>query len=154
VFGDHGEAFGQHAGNYGHTFFLYDENVRVPFLIAAPEIVEQQRSRTTVSLVDAAPTILDVLGFPKAPQYQGQSALGAEPRMALFFTDYSLGLLGLRDGPWKYVHDLDSGRAKLFDLDKDRAESVNLASSHTPRVQSYQRTLHAWSAAQKQLIIP
>jgi len=23
VYGDHGEAFGQHEGNYGHTFFLY-----------------------------------------------------------------------------------------------------------------------------------
>ncbi len=67
VLGDHGEAFGQHAGNYGHTFFLYDENVRVPFLIAVPGIVEQQRSRHTVSLVDTAPTILDALGLPSAP---------------------------------------------------------------------------------------
>jgi arylsulfatase A-like enzyme len=154
VLGDHGEAFGQHAGNYGHTFFLYDENVRVPFLIAAPGIVEPQRSRTTVSLVDTAPTILDVLGLPTAPTYQGQSALAAEPRMALFFTDYSLGLLGLRDGRWKYVYELESGRAKLFDLDEDPAESVNLASRHMSRVLSYQRTLHGWSAAQKQLIAP
>jgi hypothetical protein len=72
--------------------------------------------------------------------------------MALFFTDYSLGLLGLRDGRWKYVYELESGRAKLFDLEEDRAELVNLASRHTPRVLSYQRTLRGWSAAQKQLI--
>ena len=30
IYGDHGEAFHQHEGNYGHTFFLYDENVHVP----------------------------------------------------------------------------------------------------------------------------
>jgi arylsulfatase A-like enzyme len=152
VLGDHGEAFGQHAGNYGHTFFLYDENVRVPFLIAAAGIVEPQRSRTTVSLVDTAPTILDVLGLPIAPTYQGKSAFVTEPRMALFFTDYSLGLLGLRDGRWKYVYELESGREKLFDLDQDRAESVNLVSRHPARALSYQRTLRGWSAAQKQLI--
>src|SRR5262245_3068313 len=39
IFGDHGEAFGQHKGNYAHTFFIYDENVRVPLLIAAPGLV-------------------------------------------------------------------------------------------------------------------
>src|SRR5690606_18550312 len=31
VYGDHGQAFGQHPGNVGHTFYLYEENVRVPF---------------------------------------------------------------------------------------------------------------------------
>src|SRR5262249_24869608 len=28
LLGDHGEAFGQHEGNYGHTLFVYEENVR------------------------------------------------------------------------------------------------------------------------------
>ena len=36
IYGDHGEAFGQHEGNYGHTLFLYEENIRVPLLIAMP----------------------------------------------------------------------------------------------------------------------
>ena len=27
IYGDHGEAFGQHEGNRGHTLFIYDENV-------------------------------------------------------------------------------------------------------------------------------
>ena len=34
VFGDHGEAFGQHPGNFGHTQFIYEENVRVPLIVA------------------------------------------------------------------------------------------------------------------------
>src|SRR5439155_26711168 len=67
VFGDHGEAFGQHDGNYGHTFFVYDENVHVPFLVAAPGLLEgQTRSRRVVSLVDTAPTVLDLIGV-RAP---------------------------------------------------------------------------------------
>ncbi|PYT23584.1 MAG: hypothetical protein DMG57_31510 [Acidobacteria bacterium] len=54
VLGDHGEAFGEHDGNYGHTFQLYDENVRVPFLVAAPGLVPQQiRSHQVVSLASS-----------------------------------------------------------------------------------------------------
>src|SRR5262249_17783635 len=65
VFGDHGEAFGQHEGNFGHTFQLYDENVHVPFLVAAPGhpgLKTPGRSTRIVSLVDIAPTLLDLLG--------------------------------------------------------------------------------------------
>jgi membrane-anchored protein YejM (alkaline phosphatase superfamily) len=56
VLGDHGEAFGQHEGNYGHAFHVYEENVHVPFLIAAPELVPSEiRTRQMVSLIDTAP---------------------------------------------------------------------------------------------------
>jgi hypothetical protein len=154
VLGDHGEAFGQHDGNYGHTFFLYDENVRVPFLIVAPGIVDrQQRSRTTLSLVDTAPTILDLLGIAHPAEYQGQSALASCSRMALFFTDYSLPLVGLRDGRWKFVHELASGRSKLFDVDRDSDERTDVSSMQASRVAAYERALRAWSAAQKSYLI-
>lgn len=150
VLGDHGEAFGQHAGNYGHTFFLYDENVRVPFLVAAPGLLRHaQRSRTTVSLMDTAPTILDVLGVPVPAEYEGHSALDGRPRMALFFTDYSLGLVGLRDGRWKFVHELETRRSKLFDLTADPGETNDVSSAHAARVAAYARRLRGWSAAQK-----
>ena len=149
VVGDHGEAFGQHAGNYGHTFFLYEENVRVPFIVAAPWMPAQLRSRTIVSLVDTAPTILDLAGLSIPGTYQGHSALENHARMALFFTDYSLGLLGLRDGPWKFVHELDSGRSKLFDLAHDAGEQTDLSARDAARVAAYTKTLRAWSAAQK-----
>jgi len=154
LFGDHGEAFGQHEGNYGHTFFLYEENVRVPFLAALPGRIQgQTRARGVVSLVDVAPTILDLMGLPAAAGYQGRTALDPDPRLALFFTDYSLGLLGLRDGPWKLVHELESGRSKLFDLQKDPRETRDLAASHRERVGWYVERLKSWSAAQRHRVL-
>jgi arylsulfatase A-like enzyme len=150
VLGDHGEALGQHEGNYGHTFFLYEENVRVPFLIAAPgAITRAQRSRTVVSLVDTAPTLLDMLGLPIPREHQGRSALEGQSRMALFFTDYSLGLVGLRDGRWKFIHALESRRSKLFDLVHDPQETNDLRHTHSTRAATYERILRSWSAAQK-----
>jgi hypothetical protein len=148
VFGDHGEAFGQHDGNYGHTFQLYDENVRVPFVIAAPGLVDRQiRVRRIVSLIDTAPTVLDLLGVPAPVAYEGHSMLDATPRRALFFTDYSLTLLGLRDGPRKVIFDAQSRRAKWFDLDRDPDERVDLAGRFTDDTRRYVETLEAWSAA-------
>jgi len=150
VIGDHGEAFGQHEGNYGHTFFLYDENVRVPLVIAAPWAIQRPaRPRKVVSLVDLAPTILDLLGISVPADYQGRSALDGTPRMALFFADYSLGLVGLRDGQWKFVHELGSKRSRLFNLEHNPQETLDISSSHEDRASWYRQHLLDWSAAQK-----
>ncbi len=151
IFGDHGEAFGQHEGNFGHTFFVYDENVRVPFVIAAPGLIrEQTRVRKVVSLVDAAPTILDLAGLSRPDGYQGASMLDPDPRMALFFTDYSLGMLGLRDGRWKFIYELDSHRSKLFDLDRDPRETADVSKQNPERTAWYseavQRPWHRLSS--------
>jgi glucan phosphoethanolaminetransferase (alkaline phosphatase superfamily) len=154
IFGDHGQAFNQHEGNYGHSIFLYDENLRVPYLIAAPGLINKQlRISQTISLIDTAPTIFDLLGLPPPSDYQGRSALEGRPAMALFYTDYSLNLIGLRDGCWKYIHELDSGRSKLFNLCRDATESKDLSAQHPERIAAYREHLKQWSAAQKALIL-
>jgi hypothetical protein len=154
IFGDHGQAFGRHQGNYGHSLFLYEENVHVPYLIAMPGLInEQVRLARTISLIDTAPTILGLLGVPAPADYQGRSALDAQPGMALFYTDYSLSLMGLRDGGWKYIYELNSGRSKLFDLRRDAAELNDLSHLHPERVTAYRSLLTRWGAAQKALIL-
>jgi hypothetical protein len=153
IYGDHGEAFRQHEGNYGHTFFLYDENVHVPFLIAAPGLMHgQERVRKVVSLVDVAPTILDLMGIAPPKNYQGRTMLDAAPRMALFFADYSLGLLGLRDGHWKFVYEIGSGRTRLFDLERDPKEMSDLSAHEAARASWYGQVLRGWCSAQKSYI--
>jgi phosphoglycerol transferase MdoB-like AlkP superfamily enzyme len=148
IFGDHGEAFGQHALNFGHTLFIYDENVRVPYLIAAPGLIrEPLRVRQTASLIDTAPTILDLLGLPPAADFQGSSLLDGSPRMALFFTDYSLGWLGLRDACWKYIYELDARRSKLFDVCRDPGETEDQAAAHRGRTMAYRANLERWIGA-------
>jgi len=150
IYGDHGEAFRQHEGNYGHTFFLYEENIHVPFLIAAPGLLRgQQQVRKVVSLVDTAPTILDLMGIAPPKNYQGRTMLDAAPRMALFFADYSLGLLGLRDGRWKFVYEIGSGRAQLFDLVRDPREMSDVSALEAARGSWYGQVVRGWCNAQK-----
>ena len=150
VFGDHGEAFGEHPGNFAHTLFIQEENVRVPFLIAAPGAIRAPVRVTRIaSVVDAAPTILDLLGLPDQAAHQGASLLGPESRMALFYTDYSLGWLGLADGCWKYLYELDSRRSRLFDVCSDPGEIRDRVAEFPERVTFYRDRVVAWAAAQK-----
>jgi len=147
IAGDHGEAFGQHDGNYGHSLFIYDENVRVPYIIAAPKLIESElRVQRPVSLIDTAPTILELLGLEIPSAYEGHSMLDGVSRMSLFSTDYSLSLFGLRDGCWKYVYEPGVQRSKLFNLCDDAGESRDLTSDNAARVAAYRARLIDWSA--------
>ena len=42
--------------------------------------------------------------------------------MVLFCADYSLGFQGLRNGRWKALHELESGKTSLYDLEVDSDE--------------------------------
>jgi len=145
IFGDHGEAFGQHEGNSGHSFFIWDENIRVPYVIAAPGLIrDQTRVTGGASVIDTAPTILDLLGLPAPASFQGVSLLEPRPRMSLFFTDYSLGFLGVRDGCWKLIFETGGRRSKLYDVCADPGETQDIAASHADRVAAYRAHLEKW----------
>jgi phosphoglycerol transferase MdoB-like AlkP superfamily enzyme len=153
VFGDHGEAFGEHSGNFAHTLFIQEENVRIPLVIAAPGAIEKPvRLSRIASVIDVGPTVLDLLGLPVQPLHQGASLLPADSRVALFYTDYSIGWLGLADGCWKYLYEIDSRRSRLFDVCADPGETVDRGSEHRGRVVAYRDRVIAWAGAQKDLV--
>ena len=150
IYGDHGEAFGEHPGNFAHSLFIHEENVRVPLVIAAAgEITDPIRVSRVASLLDTAPTILDLLGLPAEGAQQGATLLDPDERMALFFTDYATGWLGLTDGCWKYVYQLDTTRSRLFDVCRDPGETHDRAPDAPDRVARYRDRVVAWAAAQK-----
>jgi hypothetical protein len=64
--------------------------------------------------------------------------------MALFFTDYSIGWLGLRDACWKYIYDMDSRRSKLFDVCVDPGERDDKSRAQPERVRIYRSNLEQW----------
>jgi glucan phosphoethanolaminetransferase (alkaline phosphatase superfamily) len=155
IYGDHGEAFGQHKANFGHTFFVYEENVRVPLVIAVPGLIHASiRARHLASLIDLAPTIADIAGLATPTEWQGTSLLNTDSRVALFFTDYSLPLVGVRDGPWKAICEIDGRSGQLFHIESDPAEGNDLAAQHSELIAVYRERAHRWAAAQKALLKP
>lgn len=72
---DHGEEFQEH-GRFLHDQ-LFEECLHVPFVIAHPdEAGSGSVIETRVSLIDLAPTILDLLGLPPMTDAQGESLAG------------------------------------------------------------------------------
>lgn len=69
---DHGEEFFEHGGSF-HGRTLFNECVRVPFILIAPGYMGGRLIDDNVSLLDVAPTLIDLLGLPSEPRFEGQS---------------------------------------------------------------------------------
>jgi len=146
--GDHGEAFGRPPGNVGHSLFLHEPNVRVPLVLAMPGLETQRRRvKRVASVVDIAPTVLDLLGLSLSPQHEGVSLLQPRERMALFQTDYARGWLGLRDRCWKAIVDVETHRVQLYDVCADPRETKDLAGERPDLADAYRDRLERWAAA-------
>ena len=142
VFGDHGEAFREHEGNVAHALFLYEENVHVPLFFALPGGgLPSRRTHALASLLDLAPSTLDLAGLAVPESHEGRSlARGGSPAVR-FFTEQGVRRAGLRAGRHKFLLDEDTGRAQLFDLDADPAERRDLAAAHPDLLARYRACL-------------
>lgn len=133
--GDHGEGLGDH-GEKTHGLFLYDECLRVPWIVKLPASAGARGVRIAqqATLTDAAPTLaglsqlepLDGDGISLAPWLAGGRA--AEPRWTFHDTQYPLTynwspLFAIRGPEWKYVH---APRPELYNLAEDPGETRNL----------------------------
>lgn len=140
VIADHGEAFGEH-GFWTHGI-LYQEQLRVPLVLAGPGVARGAVVPDVVRLVDLAPTLLEHFGLDASgcdgvsfrARLDGSSAGADEPpeiyaevhhaaqdRLRRETEMYSLAL-----GPWKYIHRPVSGAHELYDLARDPGELENL----------------------------
>jgi choline-sulfatase len=69
---DHDEAFGDHAA-FGHGNSLYEEQIHVPLLVLLPGQSTGRIVDEPVSLVDVAPTLLDLAGIAVPASFEGRS---------------------------------------------------------------------------------
>jgi arylsulfatase A-like enzyme len=69
---DHGEEFGEHGGT-GHGRTLHREVLQVPLIVSAPGLLGAVRVASPASLLDVAPTILELLGLAADPEHRGVS---------------------------------------------------------------------------------
>ena len=154
ITGDHSEAFGEH-GQPFHSSDLYNSQIRVPLIVAGPS-VPATRVHEPVSLVDLAPTILELAGFvaPAFPQMDGRSLadllVGARHPDPEAGGAYAVTIEDryVRDrrsalvrGRWKLIHQL--GRWELYDLRTDPNEMRDLARGDPARLTELQALMHA-----------
>lgn len=151
LFADHGEEFFDHGDlEHGHT--LYDELLRVPLLVRSPDL-EPTVVRAPVSLLDLAPTVLDLHGLahdgldgrsllPLARGLPGAVDL-ARP-IAFGRPLYGDRAWGVVQGGAKYT--ARSGLERLFDLAADPGETTNLLDADTDAT-AFREAMAAGTAA-------
>jgi len=79
VVADHGESLGEHRYWFEHGFYAYETTNHVPLLVAAPGLASGAYAGD-VSLVDLAPTLLELAGLPPLPERPGAPPEAHSPR--------------------------------------------------------------------------
>lgn len=148
VVGVHGEEFFEHGGA-GHGVTLYEESLRVPLAIHAPELLAPGPIAAPVDLVDLAPTIADLLALPAPQQWQGESLMAIiddpqpPPRLVVsYLGDGSRAALVGDAKLW-----LGPGTTeRFFDLRRDPGETTDLIADGGVGVRIVRSAL-AWEMA-------
>lgn len=131
---DHGEEFGDHGGRY-HGTSVFDEQVRVPLIMAGGGLAKSRRVQEPVQTIDLLPTVLSGLRIPVPPRLRGRDLsplLGqAEPpkgegRAVAETDDYTM----LAEGDFRLICQRRSGACQLYDIAADPAQKVDVASKH------------------------
>ncbi len=142
VSSDHGEEFGDHGGRY-HGTTVYEEQLRVPLVVNAPELFQPRTVVEPVQTIDLLPTVLAALDVPKPPRIRGRD-LGAllvgnqTDGLGLALAETEEQLL-LAEGPFRLVCSRQLGACKLFNLDIDPTQQKDVSADFAERWASLRR---------------
>jgi arylsulfatase A-like enzyme len=146
IVSDHGEELREH-GRFIHTQ-LYDEIARIPMILRWPRRIGRGgQSLAAVSLLDVAPTVLDLAGIEPVAATEGRSLLpliegrGRE-EAPIFVTGHDID--AVLDWPWKLIR--RGAVTELYDLEDDPDERRNLAASRARERERMDALLASWLA--------
>ncbi len=146
---------------------LYDQALRVPTAIRWPGVIKPgTQFRQTITNLDWYPTLLAIAGIerPKEVLIRGRNFMpilrGARIRWDNdLFAEYSMKhgaqthMRAIRTPKWKLMIDfLNKGRAELYNLEKDPAETTNLIDSQDDETKKIKDKLRQRIWATMQLI--
>jgi len=129
---DHGDMLGERGLWYKMCYF--EHACRIPMIVRTPSSTVGTVVDSHVSLLDVAPTLLDLARVEPPAVMDGASLLPllggtGEPDRAVVGEYMGEGAIApiflIRRGPWKFVWSQPDG-AQLYDLDADPHELTNL----------------------------
>ncbi|HVE39648.1 MAG TPA: sulfatase [Planctomycetota bacterium] len=150
VCGDHGESFYEH-GSAAHANGVYDEVMRVPLVMRAPQM-EAGRDSRPAQLIDVAPGVFHLLGLPVHPSFQGENPFDPDPRpdrvrYVVCDTPWKTHIAVYRSG-FKLIRDGDLGASILYDLRRDPGEKTDATAANPDVARDLRLRLAGWRRAQ------
>ena len=133
VTADHGESLGEH-GEGTHGVFVYDATLRVPWVMAGPQIPAGRLSRTVARSIDVLPTLADYAGLARRSDIDGRSLRAAADGQEMsdapsyaesLYPETELGwspLYAWRTARFKFIK---APQPELYDLANDASETTN-----------------------------
>lgn len=146
VTSDHGPSYEDNFNNHdpvnglrGGKATLFEGGVRVPLVFDPPKQVDFNSTEEPVSLIDIAPTVLDIINadYPE-DEYDGRSWLDSSDIRPIMFEDGE-GDLAIRCGRWKFI----SEEELLFDLEEDPQESTDVSDSNPAILKYIRKTIQS-----------
>lgn len=156
VQGDHGEAFHE-SGRVLHATDPVEPEIHIACVMHAPAYLKPRTEDYPLQVVDIAPTVLGLMGWPAHPNFQGINALAADrpppdQRLLFFHTENPLTRTDacLLAGRWKFIHYRFTGQEALFDLASSPTETGkdNLLAREPALAARLRAALQAWRARQ------
>ncbi|MCR4620934.1 MAG: sulfatase-like hydrolase/transferase [Clostridiales bacterium] len=134
---DNGMSMGHHGiwgkGNGTYPVNMFDQAVKVPFLVRCPALIKTPGLTVTdmVSAVDLYPTLCELVGAEIPAELPGASFLptfggGHSRREEVVIYDEYGPVRMIRRGMWKYIHRYPDGPHELYDMENDPGENTNL----------------------------
>jgi arylsulfatase A-like enzyme len=147
--GDNGEAFYEH-GFAAHASSLFNEVMKVPMIVRGPGIEAGQDDRPAMFL-DVPPSILELLGLPPHPGFQGISLFGPpNPGRSLYMmvqTPLAEEIAIVRSG-FKLLFSQRGSQFFLYDQVRDPGEQRDMISERLDLLADLAPRLIAWQEEQ------
>lgn len=153
---DHGEEFWEH-GDFTHGQSLYQPELHVPLMFYG-QGVRPGQWQGTVSLLQVAPTIRDLLGLAPDPEADGESLAGIirGEEGSRDFDCHSSEMLyfgprtSLLRGPNKVIHDLFHQSFSGYDLAADPGEKNPIDPASSPALSELKESLVSLEQADRE----
>jgi arylsulfatase A-like enzyme len=132
VTADHGEAFWEHE-MFSHAG-LFQENIHVPMIVGGPGVVAQRFSEW-VQQMDLAPTLAELAGVPQGRHWVARSHAAAargqgEIVEEVVYSEWAGERTIIEPSGLKLL--TGHGKPRLYDLETDPHERINLADPEDP----------------------
>ena len=139
VVGDHGEGLGEYRGHFGHIHYLNRVYTQVPLIVSGVGVKKRSVKEEVITILDVAPTILELAGIKTPRTMLGKSLLSEQNRphtvlLETYSPEAYFDSFSLLRYPWQVIFNpgFSSGVLQFINLEEDQFGVIDLNPDNDP----------------------